>query len=403
MKELGNADPFKRDEAVNALGRAKYQPAVPVLLVMMRKDKARYVRDAAIEALGKIGDPQSLEPLAGLALKDADPTTRARAAEALGGIKDARSLQPLLAALNDQADNVRSSAAWSLATMQDPRALEPLATALTDRDALVRSNAAWALARFENERAARLFVSAMKRGLLNAPDPEISLSGPAIRAVRAAVVDPGTDVRARKAGLPVLRRTGDPHLVEYEIAMLKEPNAAARLIAADALMFAQDPTALMPLVAAMSDADEAVAAAAERALQRAMKSIGEAGKPEAVPFLASALQNADPDVRRGAAAALGEIGDAGAAAVLSRAAERQDLLVVAGAYAYFIREGNSDREQLLIRALQSLGDAVMANDFLNCGNPRLAEAGRRWRMADGLDTNPLRPELVLVKWGKKRR
>jgi HEAT repeat protein len=403
MKELSDRDPLTRDEAIEALGRAKYRPAVPLLLTIMRKDKTPYVRTAAIQALGKIGDPQSLEPLAWMTLKDRDDSMRACAAEALGGIEDARSFEPLRAALSDQVPGVRSNAAWSLATMRDPRALVPLATALSDSDTLVRSNAAWALARFEDVRAANLFVSAMKRGLLNPPDPAIVLTAPVIRAVRAAVGDPTKQLRVRQAGLTILRRSGDPRVLEFELAMLKDPSEQVRLAAADSMLFARDPSALKPLAAALSDPDEEVAASAKRALQRTMQSVGAAGDSKAVPFLTSALENADPDVRKGAAAALGEIADASAAAVLNRSAEAKDLTVVASAYAFFIREGNPEREQLLIQALETLGDADMARDFLNCGNARLSEAGRRWRTDYGLDTALLRPELVTVSWGKKRR
>jgi HEAT repeat protein len=185
--------------------------------------------------------------------------------------------------------------------------------------------------------------------------------------------------------------------------MLKDPSDEVRLAAADAMIFAQDSVAVIPLVAALGDSSEKVRGTAKRALLRTMYSVGNAGSPEAVPVLMSALENTDPDVRKGAAGALGEIGDARAAAVLSRAAETNDLVVVAAAYAYFIREGNPGREQLLIRALAALGDAEMAKDFLNCGNVRLAEVGRRWRIENGLDTDPLRPTLVTVQWGKKRR
>jgi HEAT repeat protein len=242
----------------------------------------------------------------------------------------------------------------------------------------------------------------MGHGLLNPPDPAIALSRAAVGAVRGAVSDEQADLRVRQAGLTVLRRNGDPSVLAYEIAMLKEPNEDVRRTAAEAMIFTKDPAAVLPLVAALGDGSESVGEAAKKALPWTMKSLGNARNAAAVPVLISAFANPDPDVRKGAAGALGEIGDAAAAAVLDRAAEKNDIEVVAAAYAYFIRQGRSETEPLLIRALESLGDAEMAKDFMNCGNARLSEAGRKWRVAYGLDTDPLRPALVTVRWGTKR-
>ncbi len=53
-------------------------------------------------------------------------------------------------------------------------------------------------------------------------------------------------------------------------------------------------------------------------------------------------------------------------------------LVVAAAYAYFIRKGKPGTDSVLVVALRRHGDKSMAEDFLNSGKAELKRAGRSW-------------------------
>jgi HEAT repeat protein len=116
--------------------------------------------------------------------------------------------------------------------------------------------------------------------------------------------------------------------------------------------------------------------------------------PRAVEPLASALRDPAPEVRRAAAAALEKIlykkhplylgreemriKSPQALDALDAAMHAKDLDTVAGAYRYYIRQGESGTEDLLIKVLNTYGDTDMAVVFLNCGNAQLKEAARIW-------------------------
>jgi HEAT repeat protein len=64
-------------------------------------------------------------------------------------------------------------------------------------------------------------------------------------------------------------------------------------------------------------------------------------------------------VRKAAARALAPIEDARVMAGLIVARKKNDLAVVAGAYAFFMGRGTTDSEDLLITALNEYGDRFM--------------------------------------------
>ncbi len=88
------------------------------------------VRWCAAEALVKLGDARAVGPLIA-ALNDENNQVRWCAAKALGNLGDARAVGPLIAALNDENDVVRQYAAEALGLLGwMPAAVEPLVAAL---------------------------------------------------------------------------------------------------------------------------------------------------------------------------------------------------------------------------------------------------------------------------------
>jgi hypothetical protein len=113
------------------------------------------------------------------------------------------------------------------------------------------------------------------------------------------------------------RRLRREHDIEGLIALLVDPDPAARANAADALAPLADPRAEEPFLGALADRDRDVRANAARAL-------GELKSEAAVERLVSALVDEDDDVRYAAAWALGRIGDPRAIAPLRRLVTDED-------------------------------------------------------------------------------
>lgn len=162
---------------------------------------------------------------------------RATAAVALGRMGDQRAI-PVLAAVVDDDDNyaVRAAAVTALGRMNDPGAVAPLMDALDDADEYVRNEAADALDRFHTPQHLYAFRDALTHD----------------------------DATHR---LAAVRAYGD---------VMREPSSSPALAAF--------------VVAALGDEDEAVAAAAETA-------INDLGLARAVPLLVDGLLHGTSAVR----------------------------------------------------------------------------------------------------------
>ena len=106
------------------------------------------------------------------------------------------------------------------------------------------------------------------------------------------------------------------------------------------------------------------------------------GKSAVEPLIA-ALKDGNAFSRKLAANALVELKDPRSEQPLLTALKNKDLDVVTGAYSFFIAVGEPGSEEILINALNKLGNSDMATDFLNCGNNMLAEAATKWAEENG--------------------
>jgi len=164
-------------------------------LISELKGKNARVRHRAAEELVKIGAP-AVEPLIA-ALKDPDSPVRVGAVGVLGNIKDPRAVEPLMAALKDPDSGARGGAAVALGKIKDPRAVEPLMAALKDMDSGVRGGAVEALG---------------------------EIGPPAAEPLIAALKDPDSGVRRSAAW--ALGDIKDPREVSVLLAAWSEPDLA---------------------------------------------------------------------------------------------------------------------------------------------------------------------------------
>ncbi len=103
--------------------------------------------------------------------------------------------------------------------------------------------------------------------------------------------------------------------------------------------------------------------------------------------LIAALKDENSNVRGKAALALGQIG-APAVEPLIAALKNNDLEIIFAAYSFYITRGEKDSEAVLIKVLNKYGTKDMAQDFLNCGNSLLENAGREWAKTNGYSIKP---------------
>ena len=101
------------------------------------------------------------------------------------------------------------------------------------------------------------------------------------------------------------------------------------------------------------------------------------GVPCVEPLI-TALGSNNPGIRRKAANVLIKIGDNRFIEPFLAALKSGNVEIVAGAYPFFIQRGIKGSEGILMTALKTYGTKDMAEDFLNCRNQLLEDAGTQW-------------------------
>jgi len=237
----------------------------------------------------------------------------------------------------------------------------------------------------------------------------------AIQALIAALEHDSADVRGKAA--KALAETGDRRAVDPLIGALQDQSSDVRSWAAHALGTMGDPQAVDPLIVALRDEEMRVEATAAHAL-------GEIADPRAVESLSATLQALDSMglseetaiVRTAVLEALGKIGDTQAVAALIAVVENvvensepsewnASYHAAEGAALVLISMGESGAEQALVEFLQSAGgNTLLAQIYLNCGNPALEQAAEEWATARGLSVWPrvMAGGENAATWGESR-
>jgi HEAT repeat protein len=315
-------------------------------------------------------------------LKDKDLRVRQKAAKTLGETKDVHAIKPLITALKDEDYDVTKEVAEALGKIGAP-AIESLIVALKDEDRGVQTEAAWALGQIKDVRAIEPLIAALKE------------ENPAVRWNAANAVGEIADA---------LGEIKDGRAVEPLIATLEDTNSIVRYEAVEALGAIKDERAIQPLIAVIRNTAKTPGdlpyGRSERTIgdlsirKEAREALANIGEPS-VPFLIAALKDTESVVRKECARALSliasgtlpseeDVSSGEAVKALTTIARQANLEIVAASYEFFIKEGDPIFEPLLIEALNSrYGYARMAEDYLNCGNTQLEEAGRQWAKEHG--------------------
>ncbi|MFQ5769484.1 MAG: HEAT repeat domain-containing protein, partial [bacterium] len=422
-------------------------------LIENLKDENPIVRIRAAESLGEIKDSRAVEPLI-FALSDVDLNVQTKAAEALVNIGKP-AIKPLIASLNnknlyiryqskfilnqidpnwrqskaakisvldfitalkDEDPGVRVGSVEALGELKDPRAIESLVKVLMDENSYVLKAAAKALEQIDpswRESAAAInvvpeFYTALKDRNLDVQQ----------RAEKALTKIGNSDIKILIAKLkqrdPSIRKSAvlelskksyelewlkDTLAVEVLITSLADKDSEIRKSAALVLGKIKASDIVVPLIEALKDTNIEV----RNSVQTALKNMGSS----AVESLIATLNDANYEIRKTAALVLSEIRGARAFQSLLAELERNNLPVVAGAYAFYIRVGKAGSESILIEALNNYGNSLMAIDFLNCGNGRLAKAAENWAKNNGFMLYAYKvynaEDMEGPKWGSIRK
>ncbi len=237
------------------------------------------------------------------------------------------------------------------------------------------------------------------------------LGEPSVRPLLKAINNSDLDI-VRNDVTSVIQNIGEP-AVETLIASMDPDQYEVSLCIIEALGYIGDPRAIDPLMSVVKGEE----GWGEYESEIAMYSLEVIGKPAVEPLielLQSKMHYANESVQADAAEALGIIGDTSAVdplvemldskstemrmaaakglayfndiravKVLEGAMSDSRLDIIAGACMYFIRKGEPSSEDTLIKALNKYGDSDTAVDFLNSGNEKLEEAGRKWADDNG--------------------
>lgn len=294
--------------ATTGLARCDAADAIPDLLAAAA-DPDGSVRAAALGALRECLDTEdvTLRDLLLTAMSDPAPEVRRQAAEGLR-FGPPQALPVLLAAANDPEPRVRLEVVIALGSLQDARAVGTLAARVFDEvDEEVRYYAVNALGELHEARATQHLINAFET--------------------------PALGHRVRWGALCALGERADPAALPLLGAALRDPDAEFRARAAESLanpqwgMHADAARVLPELVNASRDPVAAVR-------QHACEAMGAMGEALALPALTEAMQDDDEAVRRAAVAALGRIdGQGHTESILTALADPSWAVRLAGAEA----------------------------------------------------------------------
>lgn len=397
-----------RDAALSALKDSKNPSAIPVFINALQ-DKDELVRLTAVEALQNIHEPEAYDALIAAvkdpsahvratalseledsknpgtipviinALQDKEVTVACRAARCLGHLKADPAFDPLLTILNNKKEyaDLRADAAIALGDIGNQKAIPYLTSCLKDKDSQIRCGAAVALGRLKATTALPQLISMLKDR-----KAEIRIyaahalgkigNAQACDALAAAAKD--KDFTARNSAITALSNMNDKPAYSKLIEIIDSDDQISASFAALALRKYDDPgTAqhIVPLLATYPIWQAQIACI-----------LAKLGNKCAVKPLIGALSKGwvhysefENSPRDAAAIALMELNDPEGNSYLLSALKHKDIKVIEGAYRFFINQGVSGCEPLLI---QVLSDEWMAKDYINCGNPKLASAAKAY-------------------------
>lgn len=262
-------------------------------LVRLLNDKEARIRRRAALAVGRTGAPGAAAALIPI-LGDPDPEVRQMAAFALGLLADRSAVEPLIAALADTALVVQASAAEALGLIGEQAGVAPVAKLATD----IVATGAVARPPAESSDPVRNTPAAVFRACVFA-----LAKLKAYDALAAVVLEPSG--QPKLSWWPVafaLQRLEDPRALRPLIALLTDRDPYTRAFAAKGLGAMKDRAAVDALIPLVGDPDRPVAI-------EAIRSLGRIGGSAAAPSMIALLRSAstETNVRVEAITALGSM------------------------------------------------------------------------------------------------
>lgn len=132
---------FLADPAINEIGFTFTCREVPMLISLLKPEKALNERVVAAKALGIASDKRAVMPLISALKNDKEPSIRLSAAESLGKIGDRRAVKSLGTALKDENEEVRKAALKSLESFKDKSVSEFIQALKSEYPDVVKSAA----------------------------------------------------------------------------------------------------------------------------------------------------------------------------------------------------------------------------------------------------------------------
>lgn len=313
-------------------------------------------RMQAVEALGQIGDARVVPSLF-KALKDQNMQVQYVAINALGELRDTRAVEPLVEALEHRDPGIVSAAALALGELRDTRAVEPLMTILSNTEhGVFRLGAIQTLGVLKDPRAIALLTEQLD----------------------------DTSVQVRRIATEALGEIGDPGAVDPLLKMLNDQSAEVRWAAADALGSIGDASVADTLISIIGKGRIWA-----RRMVRVLDPLDANWREREATlrietYFLEHIDHPEPEVQWRSAEALGEIATPRARQKLLQAMDQKRTLIVAAAHAFFIRNGMSEAEPLLVQALNQYGTEEMALTYLNADHPVLARAAHIWARRQGM-------------------
>jgi len=312
------------------------------------------VRLEAARELKESGDEGAVEALRAAALNPELGDGRVRAVRALGVIGSDGAVDALMEVVG-QTDH--TDVRGDLSGLGS--AGEAFAAASSEEDEYVRSTAEQALADLEGAKEADLEI------------------------VAGLWLDKLQDLRCY--AIHALAETGSEYAARSLVTVIKNQDAAGAAVtslAADAMI----------KIGSANVEDDLIALFNDKSLfwprRTAAKILGEIGGQRSADALLAEFWNDDDSpeytwfIVADALERLGErLGDEQA----KYQAHRYDLYSTSMKYKTYIEDGDEEMIPLMIESLNAFGSKQMAEAFLNCGNPRLESAARKWAQAEGYE------------------
>ncbi len=233
-RALADAEPWVRYYAAQALGKLGHVASVPAILARL-SDPMPHVRIAAIEALARVESPAAWQALVSAVGSD-DADERRAALVGLGQRVRPEALPLLLEAAHSPDLATRLIAISGLASQPSTGALQEVVRAARDPDPEIRDAALSLLADRDDPDASRALVAVALDTALDHP-AHIALSRPSANRI-AALVDRLASTSDHTAAIlaAALARMADPRATAALFGLLATASSAARGAVASVLV-----------------------------------------------------------------------------------------------------------------------------------------------------------------------